>query len=86
METKESPYYYGNQNCPPTILEFKSHHAPISHIEMPWDASVEDVLQALYGAMVTATFEPASILNGMKKFVENNWCTLENNQEEHEIQ
>ena len=70
MEPKNSPYYYGNSDCLPTILEFKSHDAPISHIEMPWDANVEDVLQALYGAMITATFNPVSILRGMKEFAE----------------
>lgn len=81
METKENPYYYGNPDCPPTILEFKSHHAPISHIEMPWDAGVEDVLQALYGAMVTASFQPTSILRCMKEFAESNLSVFEDNKE-----
>ena len=81
MKNYDDPYYYGNFDCPPTILEFKSHDAPISHIEMPWDASVEDVLQALYGAMVAATFQPMSVLEGMKEFAESNLGVLENKQE-----
>lgn len=81
METNKNPYYYGNSDCPPTILEFKSHNAPISHIEMPWYANVEDVLQALYGAMVAATFQPTAILEGMKEFAENNLVVFKNNQE-----
>jgi hypothetical protein len=71
MRTNDDPYYYGNSDCPPTILEFKSHDAPISHIEMPWDASTNDVLTALYGAMIVSGFHPIDILETMKQFAED---------------
>lgn len=38
--------------------------------EMPWDASMDDLLDAFYGLCVSATFTPKTILTHMKEFAE----------------
>lgn len=70
METKNSPYYYGNQDCPPTLLVLKHHDAPVFTAEMPWDASIDDLLTAFYGACVGVTFPPQCVLEAMRDFAE----------------
>lgn len=39
-------------------------------IEMPWDVPIDDMLTSFYGACVTATWQPVTILESMKNFAE----------------
>ena len=38
--------------------------------ELPWDASIEDMLDSFYGLCVAATFHPKNILEYMKDWSE----------------
>lgn len=65
----EDPYYLGNQDCLPTKITFQTSYATITQ-ELPWDAGADDILQAVYTAMVGMTFHPNGVLEAMKEFAE----------------
>lgn len=50
METKESPYYMGNRELPPIVLETEYSGKVITH-ELPWDAGEEHIMPALYSSL-----------------------------------
>lgn len=50
METKESPYYMGNRELPPIILETEYGGKMIT-CELPWDAGEEHIMPALYSSL-----------------------------------
>lgn len=68
MEAKNSPYYLGNHECLPTELTIKTTEHVVKQ-ELPWDANMEDLCQAFYGALVSITFSPDVVLDGMKNFL-----------------
>lgn len=68
MEAKDSPYYLGNSECLPTELTIKTTEHVVTQ-ELPWDANMEDLCQAFYGALVSITFSPDVVLDGMKNFL-----------------
>lgn len=39
--------------------------------EMNWDADMDDLLDAFYGACVACTWNPKTILEGMRDYAEN---------------
>lgn len=67
MEPKDSEYYLGNRDYPPTILSIKNDNKVIN-IELSWDAGLNDLLDAFYGALVTMTFHPDSIVEAMYEY------------------
>ena len=67
MEAKESPYYLGNRDCVPTLLSLKTDNKVIN-IELPWDAGLDDLLDAFYGALVSMTFHPEIVIEGMYEY------------------
>ena len=71
MEAKDSPYYLGNKECLPTELTIKTTEHVVKQ-ELPWDVSIEDLCQAFYGACVSITFHPDTVLQGMKNFLIDN--------------
>ena len=50
METKESPYYMGNRELPPIVLETEYDGKKITH-ELPWDMGEEHVMLAFYSSL-----------------------------------
>lgn len=70
MEAKDSPYYMGNHECLPTEFTIKTTEHVVKQ-ELPWDANMEDLCQAFYGACVAITFNPETVLDGMKDFLIN---------------
>lgn len=55
-----------------TILSLE--HAGYKHTsELPWDASLDDIFDSLYGLCTAATFRPESVLDGMKEWLENKY-------------
>lgn len=50
------------------VLTLKNEYKTIS-VELPWDANIEDLLEAFYGGMVGLTFHPAGIVRFMRE-----WC------------
>ena len=52
-----------------TILTIEQNNMKFTS-EMPWDASMDDFLDAFYGLCVSATFVPKTILTHMKEFAE----------------
>ena len=80
METKNSPYYLGNTECVPTMLSIKTTDKVIN-IELPWDVSTPDLVEAFYTAAVGATFIETDILQCMKEFVENREKVLKQKEE-----
>lgn len=67
MEAKESPYYLGNRDYPPTVLTLKMN-GKVINTELPWDASLEDLIDAFYGSLVTVTFQPESVMQAMYEY------------------
>lgn len=53
----------------PAVLTLEINDQKIS-IEMAWDAPISDMVTAFYGACVTATWKPVTILERMKTFAE----------------
>lgn len=52
-----------------TIISLE--HAGYKHTsELPWDANLDDLLNAFFGLCVSATFYPNNILECMKEFAE----------------
>lgn len=41
-----------------------------SMVEIPWDAGVEDWMNAIFGILTAQTFIPSTIIRGMRDFVE----------------
>lgn len=41
-------------------------------IELPWDATIEDLVQAFYSTLIGVTFNPQTIEKGFKEFLEEN--------------
>lgn len=52
-----------------TILTIEQNNMKFTY-EMPWDAGMDDFLDAFYGLCVSATFMPKTILTHMKEFAE----------------
>lgn len=52
MENEKSPYYYGNEDCPPVQLILKHHGAPIITQELPWDTGLDELFDAFVTACV----------------------------------
>lgn len=53
----------------PAVLTLEMNDQKIT-IEMPWDVPIGDMITAFYGACVTATWQPVTILEYMKSFAE----------------
>ena len=53
----------------PAVLTLEINDQKIT-IEMPWDVPIDDMITAFYGACVTATWQPVTILEHMKRFAE----------------
>ena len=52
-----------------TILTIEQNNMKFTS-EMPWDAGMDDILDAFYGLCVSTTFAPKTILTHMKEFAE----------------
>jgi hypothetical protein len=52
-----------------TILTIE-HCGDKTTVEMPWDAHVDDLVKAFYGAAVASTWHPKAILERMKEWSE----------------
>lgn len=76
MESKESPYYMGNEDCLPTELIIKTTDCVVKQ-ELPWDVNMEYLCQAFYGACISITFNPNTVLEGMKEFLINKGVIVE---------
>lgn len=50
--------------------------------ELNWDAGMEELLDAFYGACVATTWHPTTILEGMRDFAEERLETFGCNKEE----
>lgn len=50
MERKDSPYYMGNRELPPIILETEYEGKKITH-ELPWDMGAEHIMPAFYSSL-----------------------------------
>ena len=81
METKDSEYYMGNREQLPIILSLKNSNGVITY-ELPWDAGADDIINAVYSAMVGMTFSPEGILEAMQDFVNDHKKIDEGNYEE----
>ncbi len=60
-----------------TILTLESNGIKSTH-ELGWDATVDELVNAFYAAMVGITFSPNLVINAMKQFVKDNYETLDN--------
>lgn len=59
----------GNTENNKTVISLE--HDGCKHTsELPWDANLNDLLNAFFGLCVSATFYPNSILECMKEFAE----------------
>lgn len=54
-----------------TILTLSQSGIKMS-VELPWDASIEDLIQAFYSTLIGITFNPQTIVKGFKEFLEEN--------------
>jgi hypothetical protein len=59
------------------ILTLESNGIKSTH-ELSWDATVDELVNAFYAAMVGITFSPNLVINAMKQFVKDNGETLDN--------
>lgn len=80
MELKNSPYYLGNYEQKPIILQVKTNETVITQ-ELPWDVGADDLCQAFYTALVGMTFHPNGILQAMENFVNDHKSIDEENYE-----
>lgn len=64
-----------------TVLTLEHADRKVS-TELNWDASMEDLLDALYGACVATTWHPTTILEGMRDFAEERLEAFGRNKEE----
>ena len=70
-----------------TIVTLESHGKKHSS-ELNWDANLSDILDAFYGLCVAATFDPVTVVKGMREWSEEkceNFDYLFNNSEEQLI-
>lgn len=81
MEPKNSEYYMGNHDTLPFIITFKSHTNVITY-ELPWDTGADDIINAIYSAMIGMTFSPEGILEAMQDFIDEHKKIDEENYEE----
>ena len=64
-----------------TVLTLEHADRKVS-TELNWDASMEDLLDAFYGACIATTWHPTTILEGMKVFAEEHLDAFECDKEE----
>ena len=64
-----------------TVLTLEHANRRVS-IELNWDTSMEDLLDAFYGACVATTWHPTIILEGMRDFAEERLEAFGRNKEE----
>lgn len=60
-----------------TILTLESNGIKSTH-ELGWDATVDELVNAFYAAMVGITFSPNLVITAMKQFVKEQDETLDN--------
>ena len=58
-----------------TILTLDHGHQKTT-VELPWDAGMEDLLDAFYGMCVCATYSPSTVLQGMAEFLEEKAASM----------
>lgn len=78
----DDPYYLGNQDCPPTKITFQTGERTIT-LELPWDAGADDIIQAVYTAMIGMTFHPDCVTDAMEQFVEEHKPLLNENEKDY---
>lgn len=83
MEAKESPYFLGNRECLPTQLVLKTTNQIVTQ-ELPWDVSIDDLVNAFYTACIGITFQPATVLRAMSQFAAESLEVLESEQNQEE--
>ena len=76
MERIDSPYYFGNKEMKPVVLQAKNSYSCITQ-ELPWDLNSEDFIRAVYTLGVGLGFSAESILCEMKTFAEDNLLSEE---------
>lgn len=52
-----------------TIISFSGNDRQIT-IEMPWDATMEDMCQAFFTGCVGMTFMPSTVIEGVRDYAE----------------
>jgi len=72
----DSPYYLGNQDCPPTVVTVQTGNATIRQ-ELPWDVGSDDLIQAFYTAMIGMTFTPKGAVEAMYEWSKDHLQCLE---------
>lgn len=60
-----------------TILTLESNGIKSTH-ELGWDATVDELVNAFYAAMVGITFSPNLVITAMKQFVKEQDETFDN--------
>lgn len=53
----------------PTVITLDHGHQKVT-VELPWDAGMDDLIDAFYGMCVCATFTPGTIIQGFREFLE----------------
>lgn len=57
---KNDRYYLGNQDCPPTLLAIEGENEDL-RLELPWDVSGDDLIEAFY-SLLTHIFSESEVL------------------------
>lgn len=57
-----------NENNP-TVITLDHGYQKVT-VELPWDAGMDDLIDAFYGMCVCATFTPRTIIQGFQEFLE----------------
>ena len=70
-------YDLGNRDCMPIQITVRSSNQSTT-IEIPWDASAEQYIQAFYAAMIAETFPPDTIVQAFKNFAEEHLPSEDN--------
>jgi hypothetical protein len=65
----------------PTIFSVEHLGTKIT-FELPWDAGMQDLLDAFYTMCIGISFCPSVIVDGMKEFVESKEEFVESKEEE----
>lgn len=55
----------------PVVITFDNDNRKITQ-ELPWDATADDILHAVYTSMIGMTFTSDGIIAAMEEFVESN--------------
>lgn len=58
-----------NENKP-TVLKFE-HGGVTQTVELPWDANMEQILQAFYGMCISSTWMPSTVIESMYEFAKD---------------